>query len=132
MGADMLIAVIPMRDGTAMNYQLGISLLKKCKMEDFDEFIDEAFGGSVPAEDEDKDSQASSEKDRVIAEAESVLMDAADALDSRYVGSFSHKGMVFYVAGGLSWGDEPCEQYALFRKCLCLPPKVLKACGVVL
>ena len=51
-------------------------------------------------------------------------------LESRDVSYVKHRDERFYLSGGLSWGDNPTNSYALFDNFLYLPERVLQAGGI--
>ena len=49
-----------------------------------------------------------------------------NSLDYRDVTTWYYNEIVFYMTGGMSWGDSPTETYDCFMKFSLLPDKVLK------
>lgn len=59
-----------------------------------------------------------------------ILRDLEDALEGRQVSTLTVGAWDIYVAGGLSWGDEPSDAFEVFNWAWQLPTSVLTALGV--
>jgi hypothetical protein len=135
MGADMLIACVILKKDAAPDKDAMLKALHKCKLEDLDEFWERCTGNSIKDELEDVERTQSSDleeeekKTEIFSKAEYYIKEVCDALGWRDVATISHKGDYIYVAGGMSYGDEPEGAYTTFDRFTCLPLKVTKAGG---
>jgi hypothetical protein len=82
-------------------------------------------------------SDSAIDDDQVLTEKEAreimkgVAEDFFACLNYRDVTYISHKGDNIYLTGGMSWGDPPTDSTGAFQKFCMLPPKILKAGGLL-
>ena len=57
--------------------------------------------------------------------AKEAIEEAFNNLDSRDVTTWYYGKVVFFLTGGMSWGDSPTDSYDAFQKMSLLPDKIL-------
>jgi hypothetical protein len=115
MGADMVIYTyeIPQEEPQekALNVEklkilLRLNQLTEDHAEDIEQWWEDELGGGGPTAE--------------IGEQKAVLKHIVDeffsCLGYRDVASFTHKGDVIFVTGGMSWGEEPTDSAVKFWK----------------
>lgn len=58
--------------------------------------------------------------------AKKTVEEVFASLEYRDVTTWYYKNVVFYLTGGMSWGDSPTDTYDCFMKFSLLPDKVLE------
>jgi hypothetical protein len=137
MGADMFAAYVAVLPETKLDWDAGAAALSKVAdpvefgwdpfdLESQDEFLDE--NGEVLDEPSSKMIDLATLKRYGLR----VLTELKGALEHRATTSLTVGGYWIYLAGGLSSGDGPCDEYDAICTSDGLPDLVLKAVGFIL